>query len=637
MNRFYHQAERVAEDFKPQEIGIFLWSVAKILSTHLPSSVNPKQTPLKQSPGKLVPASCLTALLNVAASPSRGSEFDPQAISNTVYAIAKILHHDLVALKDRPGIIKLVPAACFSSALHCSHRFNAQDTSNFFWALGKLGLSPNQEIFNVLSNRLEKISLHLKPQELSNVLWALAKFSLMKATGPSGALVVDNAVPSLLLDEAVSKCREFKPLELSKTLWAAATLQLLPLPPKLVSRFEEPDILQLLNIDEIALSMWALGNQTYGQACLHTDTATSQLCNAAIPKLSSCTSQNMSNMLWSLGTLQINPSSRFLEPLMKAFTGLKGHVSSQSLANIIWAVAVLKIKADASFLDAIVCRTQKLCKMDPHSFAPRGIASICWSFCLLEEFSHLRSVLVAFNLQPEQVLEWKTEQLCQLHQVIIGLESVAKSYIGAKETRESEGIDVDLDEFQFSNFEDSDCVTQSHASSLSSIRVDAPLLSAANECLALVSHFGERCSSSFLSQSRKVNFSSYIQNDVAFLVREVVQDLNEDSENPLLLKLEENVVLEEGGGYSVDMCITCSCITSLGLIIEVDGPSHFVREASSHSQQCCDLVENGETQFKKRTLRRMGWHVLSVSFTLAQMPKRQLKTRLRQMVEEALN
>mmetsp|Transcript_25319 Transcript_25319/g.81910 ORF Transcript_25319/g.81910 Transcript_25319/m.81910 type:complete len:514 (-) Transcript_25319:1772-3313(-) len=43
--------------------------------------------------------------------------------------------------------------------------------------------------------------------------------------------------------------------------------------------------------------------------------------------------------------------------------------------------------------------------------------------------------------------------------------------------------------------------------------------------------------------------------------------------------------------------------------IEVDGPSHFLEDASSGK-----LVANGSTQFKLRLLRSLGWRITSVSF-----------------------
>ena len=44
--------------------------------------------------------------------------------------------------------------------------------------------------------------------------------------------------------------------------------------------------------------------------------------------------------------------------------------------------------------------------------------------------------------------------------------------------------------------------------------------------------------------------------------------------------------------------------------IEVDGPSHYLKDVSSNS----DYVVNGPTQFKSRLLRAHGWHITHVPF-----------------------
>ena len=57
-------------------------------------------------------------------------------------------------------------------------------------------------------------------------------------------------------------------------------------------------------------------------------------------------------------------------------------------------------------------------------------------------------------------------------------------------------------------------------------------------------------------------------------------------------------------GYSVDIRIK-----GRRVVIEVDGPSHFVRRLNDPS-----LFMNGPTLFKDRLLRRMGWSVVHVPF-----------------------
>ena len=66
--------------------------------------------------------------------------------------------------------------------------------------------------------------------------------------------------------------------------------------------------------------------------------------------------------------------------------------------------------------------------------------------------------------------------------------------------------------------------------------------------------------------------------------------------------LEEQVLAVDGGGYSVDVVVR-GLADRPRLVVEVDGPSHFVGQRL-----------NGSTQLKHRLLRAMGWEVLQVPY-----------------------
>ena len=70
----------------------------------------------------------------------------------------------------------------------------------------------------------------------------------------------------------------------------------------------------------------------------------------------------------------------------------------------------------------------------------------------------------------------------------------------------------------------------------------------------------------------------------------------------LLSGFEEEVV-EPLTGYSLDVALRSSRVA-----IEVDGPSHFVRDTGG------DHLPNGPTLLKERLLRAADWRVVSVPF-----------------------
>ncbi len=66
-------------------------------------------------------------------------------------------------------------------------------------------------------------------------------------------------------------------------------------------------------------------------------------------------------------------------------------------------------------------------------------------------------------------------------------------------------------------------------------------------------------------------------------------------------------MLERGGGYSVDIQLVDGQTEGLGVVVEVDGPSHFLLRVD-HTDRST-LATNGSTRLKHRLLEAMGWLV----------------------------
>ena len=102
--------------------------------------------------------------------------------------------------------------------------------------------------------------------------------------------------------------------------------------------------------------------------------------------------------------------------------------------------------------------------------------------------------------------------------------------------------------------------------------------------------FTARCARHFAQRSATMTQPSQLQRSVVA----VLQGLG--------FPLEEEAVLEDAGGYSVDVLLHDSHVA-----VEVDGPSHFVRGADG-------LWPSGATLLKQRQLRALGYRLVSVPF-----------------------
>ena len=76
-------------------------------------------------------------------------------------------------------------------------------------------------------------------------------------------------------------------------------------------------------------------------------------------------------------------------------------------------------------------------------------------------------------------------------------------------------------------------------------------------------------------------------------------------------QVSEVVVLDESS-FSVDIQLMGQRV-----MIEVDSPSHYLREVGLRSERPFDVVD-GSTRFKNRLLTAMNWKVLHVPYFIAE-------------------
>ena len=101
--------------------------------------------------------------------------------------------------------------------------------------------------------------------------------------------------------------------------------------------------------------------------------------------------------------------------------------------------------------------------------------------------------------------------------------------------------------------------------------------------------FAQRCARHFAEGSRHAS-PSRLQRAVAAALRRAGT------------ALDEEVVLADAGGYSVDLLLSGSRV-----VVEVDGPTHYVTGPRGYAAA-------GATRLKHQQLRAFGYRVVSVPF-----------------------
>ena len=128
-------------------------------------------------------------------------EFTPQQLSNTIWALATLSHHDNGFTAD-----------LISAARRKLPVFIPQNFSNTIWALATLGHHHDGFTAALISEAQGQLPL-FNPQNLANTIWALATLGHH-----------DDGFTAALISEARAKLSSFKPQELANTIWALATL-----------------------------------------------------------------------------------------------------------------------------------------------------------------------------------------------------------------------------------------------------------------------------------------------------------------------------------------------------------------------------------------------------------------------------
>ncbi|MBO9497219.1 DUF1601 domain-containing protein, partial [Thalassotalea sp. G20_0] len=215
-----------------------LWAVAKLVDNGLELEKTPK---LKETVTTLLPH-----VTTKAESKEEKDHFIPQHIANLLWAVAKLVDNGLELEKTpklKETVTTLLPhVKSKAESKEQKDHFKSQGVANLLWALAKLvdnglGLENTPKLNKVVAALLPWVKTkaeskeekdHFNPQEVANLLWAVAKLvdnglELKKTMQLKGAVVallpcVQNKV------ESKEEKDHFKPQEVCNLLWAVAKL-----------------------------------------------------------------------------------------------------------------------------------------------------------------------------------------------------------------------------------------------------------------------------------------------------------------------------------------------------------------------------------------------------------------------------
>lgn len=140
--------------------------------------------------------------------------FDVQGISNTLYALAILRHHDLAMMEGLLAAVQYRLDTC-----------RPQNLANIIWSCVTMSYTPIREWMALYYTGLEQCISAFKPQDISNTLWA---FGRLEFNGAQYKVAPD--IVAKLLMQAYNQLPDFSAQQLSNSLWGLARLGFAPNP-----------------------------------------------------------------------------------------------------------------------------------------------------------------------------------------------------------------------------------------------------------------------------------------------------------------------------------------------------------------------------------------------------------------------
>ncbi|WBA82129.1 DUF1601 domain-containing protein [Endozoicomonas sp. GU-1] len=402
------ESKEEKDHFKPQEFANLLWALAKLVDNGLKMD---KMSKLEEGVATLLPH-----VKTKAESKKEKDHFKRQEVANLLWALAKLVDNGL-ELEKKPKLKEAVAALLphvktKAKSKEEKDHFKRQEVANLLWALAKLvdnGLKLDKmpKLKEAVAALLPHVKTkaeskeekdHFKPQEVANLLWALAKLvdnglELEKTAGSKEAVT---ALLSHVKTKAKSKKEKdhFIPQHIANLMWAVAAL-----------------------VDNgLELKKTADSKEVVTALLSHVKTKAESK-----KEKDHFNPQGVTNLLCALAKLVDNVPELEKTPQLKEVVAMllchvktkaeskeeKDHFNTQGIANLVWAVAKLadnglelemtpKLKESLAALLPHV-KTKAESKEDKDHFIPQHIANLLWAVAKLGEAIELSLVQSTFD------------------------------------------------------------------------------------------------------------------------------------------------------------------------------------------------------------------------------------------------
>ncbi|UYM17684.1 DUF1601 domain-containing protein [Endozoicomonas euniceicola] len=414
--------------FNPQEVANLLWALAKLMENGLEM----------QQAHRAVTA-LLTQVVQIAEGRNLRAGFNPQEVANLLWALAKLMENGLEMEQAHRAVTALLPQVVqVAEGTSSQAGFTSQGVSNLLWALAKLvenGLEMQQAQRAVtallpqvvLMSEGTSLRAGFVPQHVASLLWALAKLvenGLEMQQAQSAVTALLPLVVQMAEGMRTSPRAGFNPQEVANLLWALAKLMenglemqqahraVTELLPQVVQMAEGASPQVGFSPQEVTNLLWALtklvGN---GLEMQQANSAVTELLPLVVQMAEGTRTspragfnpQEVANLLWALAKLmenglemqQAHRAVTELLPLvvqMAEGTSPEAGFSSQGVSNVLWALGKLvenghRMRQASSAVTALLPQVVQMAEgaSCQDGFIPQHVASLLWALGKLVE------------------------------------------------------------------------------------------------------------------------------------------------------------------------------------------------------------------------------------------------------------
>ncbi|MGI2029804.1 DUF1601 domain-containing protein [Endozoicomonas acroporae] len=671
------QAKEAKDHFNPQEVANLLWAMAKLLDNGLELEKTPK---LREAVAAL-----LANVKTKAKSKEERDHFNPLEVANLLWAMAKLVDNGL-DLGKTPKLKETVVVLLSYVKTRAESKqekvlFTPKQITSLLWAAAKLvdnrlELEKAPKLKEAVDTLLPHVKTmaeskeerdHFKPQEVANLLWAMAKLvdhGLELEKTPK----LKEALAALLLQvktkaESKEEKDHFKPQEVTNLLWALAKLvdnglelektailkeAVVALLPRVKTKAEAKEEKDLFIPQHIANLLWALAKLVDNGLEPEKTAKLKEVVVALLPHVKTkaeskeerdhFNTQGTANLLWALAKLGDNGLEKTAK-LKEALAALLYHVKTkaeskeekdhfipQHIANLLWALAKLvdnglepeKTEMLKEVVDALLphVKTKAESKEERDHFNTQGTANLLWGLAKLgdnglEKTAKLKEIMAAllYNVKTkvestEENDHFKPQEVTNLLWVLARLGeaielNLVKSTFDSLVERVSEssqfyqqgvlmslwGVMVFCARFYLCNYTNNKSSLEKHVGELFSRLENTLQINTEDESIIAMaaSWLGRACPvvphyPTIISQSQST-FRDQLQSSLPSLRIEEEKSLNSLPPVDLLLP-------------------------DYNMVIDVQGPSHYV---------CGDFkTRNGSTLLKVALLKKLGFEVIEI-------------------------